>query len=99
MKKQIETVDDIPIAVREKFWEVVVAALVEIFNVEHAEALQMISSLRLNCEKILSPRGQVFVYHNEPLDVARVLAGKPRIHVVDEQFKQYQEICRRLGWT
>lgn len=95
----ISTIDEYPAEFQDRYWEVVTACLVEIFNMDIDGAEKASSSLRKKYEAHLSPEGQLLVYHEEALYTAAILAFGADFRETAKQLHQYRKICKRLGWT
>ncbi len=96
----ITTIDEYPVIWRDKYWKVVTACLVEIFNVESSGALVMVSSLRRDLEEQLSSPWQLLMYHEEALNTATILFAKHSLTATTAAIlEQYETICGRLGWA
>lgn len=97
---EIATIDEYPVRWRDTYWKVVTTCLVEIFDMESSQALEMASSLRRDLEDKLSPQWQLLIYHNSAINTATtVLNIHDQSSITAAMLKQYEEICERLGWT
>ena|SRR5438105_2427151 len=79
---------------RQRYWNIVVDCLVELFGIARPVAIDRAKNMRTRIERC---RGSALFYHAEPIDVAADLAGEPSD--LEHIGPAYDTILRQHDWS
>ena len=79
----------------ENYWKTVIRCLVEFFDFGEHQASDRVANFRveLDHQKLYKPQ---IVYHDEPINLASDLAGKP-VNLDERSAEKYRKILQEAG--